>query len=325
METRVVDVQTATGLAEGLAQACDVLRRGGLVAFPTETVYGLGANALQGRFVRKIFRAKGRPPTNPLIVHVASIDQARNMSSDWSELAQRLAEHYWPGPLTLVVPRHCRVPDQVTAGGPTVAVRIPGHPVALALLRAVELPLAAPSANCSNFLSPTRAEHVYGDLKGRIDLILDAGPTPGGIESTVIDVTSAPPRLLRPGIITKADLESVVGAVAVGPSPQSTIASSPGLSERHYCPRTPLELTHDPEQREAELLAKGLRVVIVSHRLTRPEVVRLPADAEGYARELYARLREADLRGLDRILLELPPEGDRWYAVHDRLRRAATW
>ncbi|MFO0844528.1 MAG: L-threonylcarbamoyladenylate synthase [Gemmataceae bacterium] len=180
MSTPVLDVRSPEGLREGVARAAEVLRGGGLVAFPTETVYGLGANARKATAVRRIFRAKGRPPTNPVIVHVAEAEQARRLAADWPALADRLAERFWPGPLTLVVPRRPEVPDNVTAGGPTVAIRVPAHPAALALLREAGLPIAAPSANRSNRLSPTRAEHVLRGLDGRIDLLLDGGPVPGG-------------------------------------------------------------------------------------------------------------------------------------------------
>ena len=188
-----------------------MLRGGGLAAFPTETVYGLGANALDAAAVARIFAAKGRPANNPLIVHLADAAQVREIAADWPESASRLAERFWPGPLTLVLPRRDIVPDIVTARGPTVAVRVPAHPVAQALLRAAALPLAAPSANRSTELSPTRAEHVLRGLEGRIDLLLDGGPTAGGIESTVLDVTIMPPRLLRPGLIGVAQLEAVIG------------------------------------------------------------------------------------------------------------------
>jgi L-threonylcarbamoyladenylate synthase len=324
MSTPVLDVRSPEGLREGIARAGEVLRAGGLVAFPTETVYGLGANALKATAVRRIFRAKGRPPTNPVIVHVAEVGAARDLAAGWPEAADRLAERFWPGPLTLVVPRRPHVPDNVTAGGPTVAIRVPAHPVALALLRECGLPVAAPSANRSNRLSPTLAEHVRSDLDGRIDLILDGGPTPGGIESTVVDVTCSPPRLLRPGLIAIAELEGLLGEVAVGSAQPGAALPSPGMLTRHYSPYTPLELTHDAEGRARELAAKGQRVAIVSHLLDGAGVARMPAEPAEYARALYATLREVDLRGLDRILLTPPPDGEEWRAIHDRLRRAAT-
>jgi L-threonylcarbamoyladenylate synthase len=205
-----------------------------------------------------------------------------------------------------------------------VAIRVPAHPVALALLRECGLPVAAPSANRSNHLSPTLAEHVRSDLDGRIDLILDGGPTPGGIESTVVDVTCSPPRLLRPGLVAIAELEALLGEVAVG-GRQEAFLPSPGMLTRHYSPYTPLELTHDPEGRARELVSKGQRVAIVSHLSEGADVARMPTDPAEYARVLYATLREVDLRGLDRILLTPPPDGEEWQAIHDRLRRAATW
>lgn len=325
MSTPIIDVRMAEGLREGVARAAEVLRGGGLVAFPTETVYGLGANALKATAVRRIFRAKGRPPGNPVIVHVADVEKARDLAADWPAVADLLAERFWPGPLTLVVLRRPHVPDNVTAGGPTVAIRVPAHPVALALLRESSLPIAAPSANRSNRLSPTLAQHVRSDLDGRLDLILDGGPTSGGIESTVLDVTCSPPRLLRPGLIALAELEAVLGEVAMPEARPGGVLPSPGMMSCHYAPYTPLELTHDPEGRARELAAKGQRVAIVSHLPASADVARMPTDPAEYARVMYATLREVDLRGLDRILMTPPPDGEEWRAIHDRLRRAATW
>ena len=351
-------------LDASLARAVEVLRAGGLVAFPTETVYGLGANALDADAVRRIFAAKGRPATNPVIVHVATIEQVALVASDWPDDAARLAAAFWPGPLTLVLPRRPEVPDVVTAGGPTVAVRIPAHPVALRLLEALGLPIAAPSANRSNRLSPTTAEHVYADLNGRIDLLLDAGPTSGGIESTVVDVTTRPARLLRLGLIDPAAIERIIGpirrpvvplALVLGgeglgvrgrvtareapltpdPSPpeyrgrgeKEFPLPSPGMLSRHYAPRTPLECVEgDGMTRVDELLAAGLRVAVVTRR-SRPEGVRtltMPADPAGYAARLYAALHLLDAEGFDRLIVELPPDEDAWLAVRDRLRRASS-
>jgi L-threonylcarbamoyladenylate synthase len=314
-----------------IERAAEVLRQGGLVAFPTETVYGLGASALDPAAVARIFAAKGRPATNPLIVHVPDSDVARRLVASWPERAQRLAEHFWPGPLTLVLPRAAVVPDVVTAGGPTVALRVPAHPVAHALLRACALPLAAPSANRSTQLSPTRAEHVLSGLAERIALVLDAGPTTGGLESTVLDLTTEPPRLLRPGLVTLAQLQEVVGPVAhAEPSAPQLPARSPGQMAKHYAPRTPLELIAGNGRAHVEtLLHQGLRVGWVTF-ISRAEgaapaaiAVVLPDDAQGYSARLYAVLHELDARGLDRIVLDLPPSTDAWLAVHDRLRRAA--
>jgi len=311
-----------------LARAAEVLRRGGLVAFPTETVYGLGANALDAAAVGRIFAAKGRPAHNPVIVHVTGPEAARELVSDWPEAARRLAERFWPGPLTLVLPRRAVVPDLVTAGGPTVALRVPAHPVALGLLRACRLPVAAPSANRSTQLSPTRAEHVLSGMGDRIDLLLDGGPTSGGLESTVLDLTTDPPRLLRPGLVSPAELEAVVGPIARGAEPGQP-ARSPGQMERHYAPRTPLETVPAPGLGRVRALAgEGRRVgwLTLGEAACPAGVmcVALPADAAGYAAGLYDALHRLDAAGLERIIVDLPPRTDEWLAVHDRLRRAAT-
>jgi L-threonylcarbamoyladenylate synthase len=330
--TPVLAVAAHAPSAEVIARAAEVLRRGGLVAFPTETVYGLGANALDAEAVARIFQAKGRPASNPLIVHLPEAPQPGPVVAAWPDRAARLAARFWPGPLTLVLPRGPAVPDAVTAGGPTVAVRVPAHPVALALLQATGLPLAAPSANSSTRLSPTRAEHVLRDLVGRIDLILDGGPTRGGIESTVLDLTAEPPRLLRPGLIEPAAVEEVLGSVArPSGAPAPGPLPSPGMLARHYAPRTLLECVEGDGRGLVETLhAAGLRVGWLTHFTTPterplPGVVRgqLPADPAGYAAGLYAALHWLDGQGLDRIVVALPPDSEEWLAVRDRLRRAS--
>src|ERR1700677_4559636 len=246
MSTEILHVDATCADPGALKRASSILREGGLVAFPTENVYGLGGNALNPEAVLKIFAAKSRPPINPLIVHIARADDARPLVQTWPEAAQLLADKFWPGPLTLVLLKSKQVPDLVTAGGPTVALRVPSHPVALGLLEFCELPLAAPSANRSTTLSPTRGDHVLRSLEGRFELLLDAGATPGGIESTVIDLTTSPPRLLRPGLIATAVIEAVLGCSIVRPSSMPASAEhplpSPGMLGRHYAPRTPLEL-----------------------------------------------------------------------------------
>ena len=320
-----VDAQSPTAAA--IARAAHILQAGGLVAFPTETVYGLGANALDTIAVTKIFAAKGRPARNPIIVHVADLDNAKKLVSAWPALAQTLAERFWPGPLTLVLPKAAVVPDLVTAGGPTVALRIPAHPVALALLRACRLPLAAPSANRSTELSPTLPEHVLHGLADSIDLLLDAGPTSGGLESTVLDVTTHPPRLLRPGLVTVAQLEGLVGHIDRSISSEEEPMRSPGQMRRHYAPKTPLEVVVKSRQRVEELCGQGLRVGWLTH-LEETETtalrIALPSDVVGYSGQLYAALHRLDDAGLDCIVVEAPPAGDDWLAVLDRLRRAAT-
>jgi L-threonylcarbamoyladenylate synthase len=325
MSTPVLTIDEAM-----IARAAAVLRGGGLVAFPTETVYGLGANALDPAAVARIFIAKGRPSNNPLIVHVADTVDAGQVAAAWPPAAARLAERFWPGPLTLVLPKRASLPDSVTARGATVAVRLPAHPVARALIRAAGVPVAAPSANRSGYISPTRAEHVLHSLGGRIDLLLDAGPVPGGIESTVLDLTSDPPRLLRPGLLSLADLESVIGQVARVPETDTSARRplpSPGMLARHYAPRAPLEVAIDNGfARVEELRQSGLRVgwlTFGAGDLAGVTVVPMPPDADGYSASLYAALHMLDESGVERIIVARPPESDEWLAVRDRLRRAA--
>jgi L-threonylcarbamoyladenylate synthase len=326
-------------------EAADVLRRGGLVAFPTETVYGLGANALDAKAAETIFIAKGRPPTNPIIVHVADVGAAKSLAAQWPEVADRLAKRFWPGSLTLVVPRHSCVPDVVTAGGSTVGIRVPAHPVALALLQAATLPIAAPSANRATELSPTTADHVFRALDGRVDLILDAGPTSGGLESTVIDVTRQPPKLLRPGLVSVAEIQAIIGQLDTNPIIQAGTgdepARSPGQQPRHYAPRTRLLFSQQSESEVRKLLAAGQRIGWLRLGSTSPlerdlneriagtelresvKIVDMPIHATHYAAQLYTALHELDGAQLDVIVVESPPETAEWLAIHDRLRRAA--
>ena len=329
MSTNVLAVDPSNGDPSAIAAAAEVLRAGGLVAFPTETVYGLGANALSESAVARIFTAKGRPAANPVIVHAPDAEAVHRLTADWPESAGRLAKRFWPGPLTLVLPKAERVPAIVTANGPTVAVRVPAHPVALALLRACQFPLAAPSANRSSRLSPTRGDHVLGDLNGRIDMLLDAGPTTGGLESTVVDLTGPKPRLLRPGLISPVDIEAIVGPISRVPSfSHETRLKSPGLLAKHYSPKTPLEcVEEDGGGHVRHLQEQGLRVGALTygshHVQPGVQTVVLPKDAQAYAAGLYAGLHELDARGLDRIVATLPPDTEEWLAVRDRLKRAA--
>jgi L-threonylcarbamoyladenylate synthase len=315
--------------AETIARAAALLRSGGLVAFPTETVYGLGANALDPDAVRRIFEAKGRPSHNPVIVHVADVAGARALVTRWPDAAERLAARYWPGPLTLVLPKRPEVPDVVTAGLDSVAVRIPAHPVALALLRAAALPVAAPSANRSTELSPTTAAHVRKSLGTRVDLVLDGGPTTIGIESTVIDLSGERPTILRPGRISAEELIELVG-----PLEQSTrivgdaARRSPGQLERHYAPHAALEIARDAPAAArviADARAAGRRTgaLVWSFSSQADETRRLPADPAGYARELYAALHSLDEAGCTLIVAEAVPDGAAWAGVRDRLARAA--
>ncbi len=332
MPTIVLPVNPIEPEAQVIARAAAVLRGGGLVAFPTETVYGLGANALDPGAVGRIFTAKGRPATNPLIVHVTEAAEVARVAASWPEVAGRLAVRFWPGPLTLVLSRRACVPDAVTAGGPTVAVRVPAHPVAQALLRAAGVPVAAPSANRSTRLSPTRAEHVLAGLDGRIDMLLDGGPTAGGLESTVLDVTAEPPRLLRPGLITPDALAEVLGDAPqrTGSPAGAGPLRSPGMLARHYAPRTPLEcVAANGRERVEALCQEGLRVGWLAPEgaaaMAGPDIrqVIMPADPAAYAAQLYAVLHALDVAGLDRIVVALPPDTDAWLAVRDRLRRAS--
>lgn len=296
--------------------AADALRSGKLVAFPTETVYGLGANALDAAAVARIFEAKGRPTTNPLIVHVADAAEVLAVAAEVPPLAAKLFAAFWPGPLTLVLPKAPGVPDLVTAGGPTVAVRCPNHPLARELLRAAGVPVAAPSANRSGELSPTTADHVLVSLDGRIEFVLDGGPCPGGLESTVLDVTGPVPRLLRPGLVSLDQLRAVIGDVLIGPNPDSGPARSPGLLTKHYAPRTALECAATDTEREflANLYeTAGLTVARYSP----------PDSPVAAAARLYADLHALDATAPDRILVTLPPDAPEWQAVRDRLLRAS--
>jgi L-threonylcarbamoyladenylate synthase len=302
--------------SEGIAEAGRLLREGGLVAFPTETVYGLGANALDPAAVARIFDAKGRPATNPIIVHVTTSAEAVSLVIAWPASAAKLAERFWPGPLTLVLPRSNRIPDIITAGGPTVALRLPAHPVALALIRAAGVPLAAPSANRSTQLSPTTAQHVLASLGGRIDAVIDGGATPGGIESTVIDLAGPVPRLLRPGLLPVAHLEAILGPLTRpgALTPTDTALPSPGMLPRHYAPRTPLFCW---ETEPVGGVPEGCVLVNFGAGGL------LPGDPETAAVALYALLHDLDARGLAGIHVVLPPDTPAWLAIRDRLLRAA--
>lgn len=303
---------------ELIRKAAELLRHGGLVAFPTETVYGLGANALDAAAVARIFQVKGRPSTSPLIVHVASIQAARELAREWPPTAQTLAERFWPGPLTLVLARNPRIPDIVTAGLDTVGLRMPAHPVALELLRAAGVPVAAPSANRFGRVSPTRAEHVRQALGDAVDLILDGGPTELGLESTVLSL-AGPPTLLRPGMILREQIEELIGPVRAAPRTRKGEAQpSPGLHPRHYSPATPLVLVTDgalPAGRGAYLW--------IRRPAAAARAVRMPPRARDYAARLYETLLQLDREGWDWIAAEMPPEEPEWAPILDRLRRAA--
>jgi L-threonylcarbamoyladenylate synthase len=333
-----------------IARAADCLRQGGLVAFPTETVYGLGVHAFNRAAVQRLFAAKQRPATDPLIVHVSSIDSLAPLVTRVPEQARVLARHFWPGPLTLVLTRSAQVADEVTAGLPSVAVRVPLHPVARALIDAAEVPVAAPSANLFSRPSPTEASHVLADLDGRIDLIVDAGPTTIGVESTVLDLTTDPPKILRPGAVTIEMLQTVIERVVVGepahhdPQPGNTPMPSPGMMEKHYSPRAALTLYEGASAASlgrvvaaaTAALAEGRTVGVVAAEEDRDGLVSLSSNSRALVRlvgpgdaahvvaaRLYSTLRELDAAGVDLILVRGFPEHGLWAAVQDRLRRAA--
>ncbi|MES0873653.1 L-threonylcarbamoyladenylate synthase [Sinimarinibacterium thermocellulolyticum] len=314
--------------ANPLIEAVTRLRDGGLVAFPTETVYGLGADARNPAAVARIFAAKGRPADHPLIVHLADAAQLRDWACEVPRVARRLARKFWPGPLTMILPRAAGVPDAVTGGLDTVALRVPAHPLALALLRAFDGGIAAPSANRYGRVSPTRAEHVREELGAAVDLVLDGGPCAVGIESTIVDVTGDRARILRPGPITKRQLMEVLGA-SFSPIPGGAVRA-PGCEVSHYAPLARVVLTSGAQavQVVEHWWALGMRVGLLSG--WRPPTLEasvawlsLPETGEEQARALYCRLREADHLGLDVLVAVLPPAIGLGLALRDRLRRAA--
>ncbi len=315
-----------------LERAARMLRAGHLVAFPTETVYGLGANALDPAAVARIYAAKGRPAYNPLIVHVPDVTAARRLTREWPEVADRLAARWWPGPLTIVLPKAAIIPDAVTAGLGTVALRVPAHPVALALLHAAGLPLAAPSANRSGQVSPTTAVHVARGLGGRVPLILDGGACEVGIESTVVDLSLQPPVLLRPGMVTLRDLEVELGPLGMPTASQvdDEPRSSPGMLERHYAPAARVVLFERGTESTIVPLVDAVRTkggtvgaLVRGARPAADQTILQPDDPAGYARSLYESLHQLDAAGVELILVERPPEGSEWAAIRDRLERAA--
>ena len=313
---------------EILAEAAAILRAGRLVAFPTETVYGLGANALDAAAVARIYEAKGRPSYNPIIVHVAGVDDVHDVAREWSDRANALAEAFWPGPMTLVLPRRGVVPDIVTAGLDAVAVRVPAHPIAHALLVAARIPIAAPSANRSMELSPTTGKHVEKSLGNAVDMILDGGPTRVGIESTVIDVTSDVPTVLRPGTISIPEIERVVGRVATVSHVEGSAARpSPGMMDRHYAPRARLVLAkaNDVASIVERERAGGQRVgaLVLTAEVSGRSVVTMPANALAYASRLYTTLHSLDDSDCGVVVIEEVPDTPEWRGVRDRIERAS--
>jgi L-threonylcarbamoyladenylate synthase len=313
-----------------IAAAARVLSGGGLVAFATETVYGLGALAVSPAAVARIFAAKGRPAVNPLIVHVAGIAQAKACAARWPDAAEALARRFWPGPLTLVLERSSIIPDVVTAGKHTVAVRVPAAKLALALIERAGQPIAAPSANRSNRLSPTRAAHVLADLDGLVDLVIDSGPTALGLESTVLDLTTATPRILRSGPLAAAEIEQALGGVPVLEaiaSESSASPSSPGQMAVHYAPQTPS--FRADRWSEVEGIAGRAALAVIAFGLCEGEARQVVAGhlfeletPEAAARRLYDVLHECDGLKVDAIIVVMPPDEPPWRAIRDRLLRA---
>jgi L-threonylcarbamoyladenylate synthase len=299
-----------------IAEAAGLIRAGKLVAFPTETVYGLGANALDATAVARIFAAKGRPSSSPLIVHVASLEAARALVTEWPDTAEQLARKFWPGPLTLVLPKQAVIPEIVTAGLPTVGVRVPANEWALALLEAAQVPIAAPSANRFMQLSPTTAAHVRESLGESVDYVLDGGATEVGIESTVVSLVRPRPVLLRPGMISAAAIEQVVGKIeSAQPVAIGAAHPSPGMHARHYSPRTPL-LFQIPSNGHGAYLW-------ITRPLEGAQNIQMPAEAAGYAALLYETLHQLDYEKLDWIAVERPPGSAEWAGILDRLTRAS--
>jgi len=332
--TEILSTHTPELFQKAVLRAAELLRAGEIVALPTETVYGLAANAFDESAVATIFQIKGRPATNPIIVHISGNDMARRCVKNWPELADKFSKAFWPGPLTLVLPRAEEIPKIVTAGGATVGIRWPGHPFIQAVIRECHFPLAAPSANLSSRVSPTNAEHVRAQLGGKIPLIVDGGQSQVGIESTVLDLTVAPPDILRPGMIHAESLAAVAGNLQ--PSTfnlQPSAPRSPGLLAKHYSPKAKLFVLtwHDDADLLSQLSTFNFQPstsFIIAHT-TIPSgenfggVSVIPHDAEAFARAIYAELHRCDEAGAGGIVVESPPDLPEWAGIADRLRRAA--
>lgn len=334
MTTEVLATHSLELFQLAVDRAADLLRAGQVVALPTETVYGLAANALDAAAVARIYEVKGRPAHNPIIVHVADESTARSCAQQWPATAEKLARAFWPGPLTLVLPRAAKIPAIVTAGGETVGIRWPGHPFMQAVIRACGFPLAAPSANLSNQVSPTNAAHVQAQLGGRIPLIVDGGASQVGIESTVLDLTVVPARILRPGMIHAESIAAAGLPVAHGPATPGTPAlRSPGLLKKHYAPKAKLLVLSWRNEADLRSQIDGRsagqsRVHIVAHTqiptsFAAASISVIPHDAAAFARALYAELYRCDAAGAQVIVVEAPPATPEWGGVADRLRRAA--
>ena len=337
MKAEILSTDTPALFAAAVKRAAELLRAGEVVALPTETVYGLAANALNKKAVAKIFQIKNRPANNPIIVHIAGVEMAKRCVTVWPDPAEKLARAFWPGPLTLVLPCAKEIPGLVIAGGKTVGVRWPGHPFIQAVIRECGFPLAAPSANLSGRVSPTNAEHVRKQLGGKISLIVDGGQSQVGIESTVLDLTVSPPQVLRPGMIHAESLAAVIGEVRSQKSEvnreHGETLRSPGRLWRHYSPKARLlvlswrddaDLNSQLSTFNSQLL--DCHVIAHTHIPSAEHFARvsmIPHDAEAFARAIYAELHHCDAAGAELIVVEKPPESPEWAGIADRLQRAA--
>jgi L-threonylcarbamoyladenylate synthase len=333
MNTEILPTHTPELFEKAVHRAVQLLRDGQVVALPTETVYGLAAKALDEKAVAKIFEIKGRLRLNPVIVHVASLEMAKRCVTFFPPLADQMARAFWPGPLTLVLPRAQVIPGIVTAGGETVGIRWPSHPLIQAVIRQCDFPLAAPSANLSNQISPTNARHVQKQLNGKIPAIVDGGQSGVGIESAVLDLTVSPPQILRPGMIHAQSL-AAAGLTAVAGSPGETgTLKSPGQLEKHYAPKAKLFVLNWRDDTDLKLKIQKLKFNtqnchIIAHTVI-PSVEQfarvsvIPHDAEAFARAIYAEWHRCDEAGAQTIVVEAPPDGPEWSGIADRLRRAA--
>ena len=341
MNTAILPTHTEALFREAVARAVELLAAGEPVALPTETVYGLAANALDAKAVARVFAIKDRPAQNPVIVHAAGVEMARRCVSSWPAVADKLASIFWPGPLTLVMPRSPEIPNIVTAGGPTVGVRWPSHPFIQEVIRCCGFPLAAPSANPASAVSPTTAMHVWKSLGGKIPLIIDGGPSQVGIESTVVDLSSPSPRVLRPGMIDEASLRPVLEMERGGwsketghrpPSAEEPVRS-PGQLARHYAPKAKLVVREWRDEADLKLQIANLNYPIIAAHIivhTRIPVGEgfgrvsvLPRTPEAFARAIYSELHRSDEEGAEIIVVEALPDQESWRGIRDRLRRAA--
>ena len=334
MVAEILSTHTPELFQKAVRRAAERLRAGEVVALPTETVYGLAANTLDEKAVAKIFQIKGRPAHNPIIVHVSSNEMAQACVTKWTGLADKFSKAFWPGPLTLVLPRAEKIPNVVTADGETVGVRWPSHPFMQAVIRECGFPLAAPSANLSNQISPTNAEHVRAQLGDKISLIVDGGQSQVGIESTVLDLTVSPPRILRPGMIHAASLAAVADNIQ---HPTSNIQhprlKSPGLLAKHYSPKAKLVILNWADDADLKFQISNFKFQIADCRViahthipggfNAENVSVMPHDAEAFARALYAELHRCDAAETKLIVVEAPPASPEWSGIADRLRRAA--